>query len=1003
VDQASNSIREATIDTNPSGPPTVNPTAGSAEVREQLEAHPELADEILEASAQSLDDIGTALDEPGVDQQTVNTVVDNLSRATEKAGEYGRDRLGQTVAQGDREQIKVALASTRSAGAAALTEKTSHHLPEGSRANFRTDVGVVREAANAVASAYAPSATYPNENPAGAAAALQAQIEAHPELVSAITLAAQPTLDNIATWLEENPNETATIELLTQSFSAVSNIAGPDGDAAIVETLSVLDPNNEGLINGIALASLDNQVDLGHDLAEHHGETAGAGLERATQVGAQVREIDELIAAGDLTSAYAASQQLRNYAADGPPGIATALLQGLDDVGAIDRLTGILGASAADADADGYGSDEGSPQEAFDGVIMDLSFVATRSGDLTLTQEVGASLAGSMDPDDIERYDEAFHNAVASGQGADLTAAVIEELNAAGRTEQAGHVLDELDSGLHDLQEHFHGQANTRDQAFAELGYLQQQFGPLGTEEEQAAAAAAFLENFPEIDEVERLGGVMATDLDVIARLRESVPNLDVEDLDDNEEDMLREFPRFANTVEGSARVAEALEAQTKGHSTFLDRLTSVDYEGDERTAFMEQSGLALNRSAIQQASSAVALGDPARAELILDGLLTLTGAAEIQGVENISDLEPLVDAMGEVARAGASDNPPPSIFQTAQNTFSTAISGLEDQGLRIESNPRLRILTGGAAFVGAAGIIAGGKPANFQEWVGLLGSTGEVAFGAAEVVGAFRGLSGTALNRLALGGSVAGLVGAGVSAWSAIDAAGDGDYAAAGLHAGAAVGGALVAFGTTAAATGVGAVLVVGAAAGLYQLGRVRASNVHENGNTEDYIRALIPHAEDGVITHLRNSDDESINVGIVIQAAARRLGIDPPEFFDRLGELSPDQVIELVESAHGIVDSDHSTVDELRQTHASDSSVGDLVWLNQSTYEYHSMDSEGMLGDPVSPEQTEHLRGQYQIKYSPLGDDLYTRLQGTSVIAPASVQGWINYYEYLTGDSLG
>lgn len=1012
VDQASAEIRTATIvePERQNALPLIRPEAGSEELREQLEAHPELADEILAASGESLDAINEAINEPGQDQAVINATVDNLAQATEKAGDYGQARLGQTVApaSGNSDHIAVALASSQAPGAARLTETTSHNLPEGARANFRANVTTVREAARTVGLEYGPSNVYHTESPERGAAALQAQVEAHPELASMITLASQPTLERMATYLQAHPGETAAIQATTRSFSAVADATGQEADDLLVDTLAVLPPDNEGLLGGIAQASLDNQVDLGSELAERHGETAGAALERATQVGTQVQDIDAMLASGDLEGAYAASQAMRAAATDVPPSVATAILQGLDDLGTMDRLTAILGSSAAGADGNyEVGFLPGHPAQLFDGVVQDLSFLATRSGDLDLTQELGRDLAGAMNPDDIERFDEAFRNAVFTGQGADLTAAVIEELSAAGRTDQAEHVLDELDRGLHDLQDYFHGQADRRDEAFAELGYLQQQFGPLGTEAEQTAAAQAFLDNFPEIDEVERLGGVMATDLDVIARLRESVPDLNVGQLDDNEEDMLREFPRFANTEAGSAVVAEALEAQSNGHSTFLDRLTTVDLEGEDRAAFMEETGLALNRSALQQASAAVATSNPERAQLILDGLLNLTGAAEIQGVENISDLEPLIDAMGEVAAAGAADNPPPSVYQSAQNSLNTAMAELRDRmpGLDLTNSPRLRLLTGGTAILGAAGVATGGVPDGFDEWLGTIATASESGFQVAELVQGIRGANGAAFG---IGAKVAGFAGAFASVISAVYAAEDGDYAAAGLHAGAAVGGALVTLGSSAAVTGVGAVLVFGAAAGLYQLGRVRASNVHENGNTEAYIRELIPDADDAVIRHLRNADDEGVNSGIVFQAAAQRLGLDPPEFFDQLSRLEPDQVLELVESAHALVSDDRREVGDLTQTHPSDSHVGEFVQYMQGSYDYYLLDEEGRIsGQPLTPDQQEdltaHLRDQYRIKYSPEGDGLYGLPMGTSVIAPASVQGWINYYEYLTGESLG
>src|SRR5690606_32764024 len=102
------------------------------------------------------------------------------------------------------------------------------------------------------------------------------------------------------------------------------------------------------------------------------------------------------------------------------------------------------------------------------------------------------------------------------------------------------------------------------------------------------------------------------------------------------------------------------------------------------------------------------------------------------------------------------------------------------------------------------------------------------------------------------------------------------------------------------AGSTGVGLAIAAGAGIALVQLDRVRASNVMENGHTQAFLEAA--GLSEDVSYHLRNADSGGRGVGPVFNAIAEHLGVEPRDFLQAVGELSPDEVLLLVEAAHGV-----------------------------------------------------------------------------------------------------
>lgn len=127
-----------------------------------------------------------------------------------------------------------------------------------------------------------------------------------------------------------------------------------------------------------------------------------------------------------------------------------------------------------------------------------------------------------------------------------------------------------------------------------------------------------------------------------------------------------------------------------------------------------------------------------------------------------------------------------------------------------------------------------------------------------------------------------------------------DGNYVEAGFSSISAAGGALAIFGTTAAATGIGLVLVGGALIGSLIYGSIKEANKYETDGARAFLRgAGVNH---DVANELINNDNDGRSAAPVFTELAKRLGISPQRFFEYLKTLSPSDANRLIQTAHGI-----------------------------------------------------------------------------------------------------
>ena len=159
-----------------------------------------------------------------------------------------------------------------------------------------------------------------------------------------------------------------------------------------------------------------------------------------------------------------------------------------------------------------------------------------------------------------------------------------------------------------------------------------------------------------------------------------------------------------------------------------------------------------------------------------------------------------------------------------------------------------------------------------------------------------------------------------------------EGDAAGGTLNATGTVGSALMmagALGAGAAFTGIGAVLSVGALAGTLALGqyrKVQASNHFESGDTEAFLRHALSDSGlsgdemDSVTHQLRNADSDGRLTGILIQAAAEQMSMDPDDLLNLLAQQDTDMLKYIITKGHGVDPTDENDLKSLDEQEVKD-----------------------------------------------------------------------------------
>jgi hypothetical protein len=453
----------------------------------------------------------------------------------------------------------------------------------------------------------------------------------------------------------------------------------------------------------------------------------------------------------------------------------------------------------------------------------------------------------------------------------------------------------------------------------------------------------AFREGHSEYSDLERLSAHAGTDLEVLRDLQGVFPEKD--DLKERELSLLAEVPRFGATDAGRRQIGEAVARGGQGQETFLDRLDDQDFRDSLPDDYYEKLGYE-NREAFDQGL----------AQQVLNGSMALLAESSSQGnmeqVERLGDglvgyhellgedrdvVQEVVDANQELITASITLTKEGATGGTeALNHASARVAAATEELDSPASANRLR--AGGAlAALGAGGLSWWAASRDGLEVPEALNATVDTFEGLLATGGAVNSVSGGRLlgnfsdDLVRGGGRVFGAAGAVLDAYTLVQAAREGDWAQAGISAVSVAGGIATALG----ATGVGLALGIGAAVvglGYAQYQKVQASNRFESPETEAFIRGALEHAGvqnddlDEVVRHLRNADSDGRNVGVLIAQTAQRAGMEPIELLSAIARHSPGQVLDIVETGHGI-DPRSDDLNDLPQTHESDDNVGQRV----------------------------------------------------------------------------
>lgn len=613
------------------------------------------------------------------------------------------------------------------------------------------------------------------------------------------------------------------------------------------------------------------------------------------------------------------TEQLANFAANGDPTLLATAVSGLDR----EQLRGVIDSVYSAEDQSGFydflqaaqaASAVGGPgaTNAFAGALHD-----------TITDEnlINTTIEGPA----VETLRDAFYGFAAEGgdaalgvelidrllttsDGDDITATLANEA-LQGHNNFGSGLVDGVVTGLYARSNGFGQAADRVDQLNQDLSYLTLNYAPFMTDAELAAAQDEFRQTHAdEYADFEAQSAGIVANVDNIQRLDEMMRSreddygspflqdqYDFENLNDN---VLTRVRQASATRQGRAELTTELQEAGRGRPSFLQDLDGLAGDSDD-----DQRQLAILRNnimdtAISSSAGAAAVGDTESSREVLDGL----GVADPEiPTEAISLLEEL--------SGGAADLNDLRLSRLEEVLDASSIDSAMSGKLR-----------NAGAILGLAGLVADGVEifsgdANAETYIDTLANGTELGTEVFE-----QALSRTFSNAgVQTAGKIAGGVGVLLSAVGAVEALSEGDFASAGLNVAAAIGGALT-LSSSAAATGVGAVITVAAIAGqigLAQYRKVEASNHFESGDTERFVSHALAGAnltedqENAVLHELRNADSEGRLTGILFAQAAQQAGIEPSDFLTQIARLGPNAVHDIVTQGHGVDPGDEGVAD--------------------------------------------------------------------------------------------
>lgn len=656
-----------------------------------------------------------------------------------------------------------------------------------------------------------------------------------------------------------------------------------------------------------------------------------------------------------------AAAELRAQTERSTPEVAARIIE--QSQPAIDAITRHLGENAISADRGAPRGRAGvsyEHQKEFDAIYGDLAAASNAaSGSLRgqqAVQQVARSVANNIPQDNIGRFDESIGKAIADGRGAELSVAVVRELKAAGRIDQADDSLQNIEDGLKELKSRFDSTAKDYAEVNEEKFYLQSSYGFLAdtSNATQQRDLQTFWQKYendhPEIAEAQKkLDRVTAQVIEATTAIdagRDTFSGLKHESKVQEAQKQLLDDPNLMNAVSLSVPAQEALAKQATqlriNAAEAKSSLAEQAYQLPKVRNFLEvlrdsgsqgrnaalRGGIIMTKHFMREATLAAKSGNLNAAKAAIDTLNEYRDVLGYSGTRK-ENFKTMLNAFKDMVDAGSDVDAAAVAFDKFK-----AASGDKANGPTLDPSSKtgaaMRML--GAAFaldVARRDIekIASGS-AEFKDYARTLVDTVSasqqslmVAAGIGKAAGSTRAtLAVAALDKF---GDQVPFAGAAVDLILAADEflSADGDKVQGSLYVASAAGN--VALGTGfalgseatllglsgAAWTGIGAV-VLGVAfvgtLGWQQYRHSQEASKFETQMTEDYLQAMGVKPE--IARELRNQDGDGHSPGPVFQQLAEAKGLDlgKPEhvrtLVGYLNGLSQDQMHNLVEAAHDV-----------------------------------------------------------------------------------------------------
>lgn len=609
--------------------------------------------------------------------------------------------------------------------------------------------------------------------------------------------------------------------------------------------------------------------------------------------------------------------------------------------------------------------DYNSDRPEFDDVVNDLSIVATRAAQAENGDDavaiIARSLVTTINPEEIGRYDEALGRAVENGNP-ELAAEVINQLQAAGRTDQADDIMQNVEDAVNGIRNDLTGAFDEAAEYNQELGWLISQWQAVMTDDQLTAAIENYKAENPEyVASLERIDELSVAALRVLNEFQE--PETRFSGLG-HADDVAGALERLLGEEKVQFAIAQSQSA-TEELALLIDRFeldpsrndiingiisvagTSDDGDFLTQEIFNKLFDISIDRSLsaatatqIDPVTGSIRVDDFGRVDNVTAELDRLRGYADRFGFSS-PELDDVFHELDRVARSTTEGQARGRLRQLDNRLNDLAASSPDLFG---ENSRFARKFESLGLFLGAVGAAASIKGAisepdalNILNAIVDTSDVGVAGLNRLIATDLLRGRPWFASLPLERAGRVLGGLGVVLDTYSIASDLRDGNYVEAGFSTAGAAGGALLVFGTTLSATGVGLLLIGGAMLGSYLYGRVQAANRFES----DGARAFLEGAgiDPDLANQMINNDDRGRSTAPVFAELAERLGIEPNEIFDYFKTLAPSEAKTLIEAAHGIDPNDEGVFpEELENPYWSlrPNDVNDLIeWMRVNGYE--------------------------------------------------------------------